>query len=258
MYKVLIAEDEDIIRKGLIFTTDWTKYNCIVADEAVNGSDALLKIRKLRPDIVITDVKMPYKDGIQMLEESIREYRYEAIIISGYGEFEYARSAMHLGVTDYLLKPVDMDTLGDTLKKTVDKIGKKEQVKQYMEKQNSEPLHNIFDSMALSRHKSKYVQYMMDSIKQHYNEKISISDLSEKMELSCTYLNSKFKEETNYTFNDFLNRYRILRAVSLLRQSNSKVYEVAEAVGFQDYKYFILVFKKYVGYSPTKFINSCK
>ena len=61
MYKVLIVEDEDIIRKGLIFTMDWTKYNCVVADEAVNGADALEKIRRIHPDIVITDVKMPFR-----------------------------------------------------------------------------------------------------------------------------------------------------------------------------------------------------
>ena len=258
MYKVLIAEDEDIIRKGLIFTMDWTKYNCIVADEAVNGADALVKIRRLRPDIVITDVKMPFKDGIQMLEESIGEFRYEAIIISGYSEFEYARSAIRLGVTDYLLKPVDMDSLGETLTKTVDKIGKKEKVEEYIDRQDSEPLRSVFDSIILSKHKSRYVQYMLDYIKQHFSEKISIADLSKEMNLSSTYLNTKFKEETNYTFNDFLNRYRILRAVDLLKQKEIKVYEVADCVGFQDYKYFISVFKKYVGYPPTKFINSCK
>lgn len=258
MYKVLIVEDEDIIRKGLIFTMDWTKYNCVVADEAVNGADALEKIRRIHPDIVITDVKMPFRDGIQLLEDSIGEYRYEAIILSGYGEFEYAQNAIRLGVTDYLLKPVDMDSLGKTLQKTVDKIEKKEKVEAYIERRDSEPVRTIFDSITLNKNKSRYVQYMLDYIKQHFKEKISISDLSEKMNLSSTYLNTKFKEETNYTFNDFLNRYRILRAIDLLKQDGIKVYEVADLVGFPDYKYFISVFKKYIGYPPTKFINSCK
>jgi two-component system, response regulator YesN len=97
---------------------------------------------------------------------------------------------------------------------------------------------------------------MLDYIKNHYKEKISIADLSAELNLSSTYLNMKFKEETNYTFNDFLNRYRILRSVELLKQGGMKVYEVAESVGFQDYKYFISVFKKYTGCAPIKFINT--
>jgi two-component system response regulator YesN len=70
------------------------------------------------------------------------------------------------------------------------------------------------------------------------------------------YLNSKFKEETNYTFNDFLNRYRILKAVELLKEGDLLIYEIAEQVGFQDYKYFSQVFKKYIGQPPTEFLNS--
>ena len=258
MYRVVIVEDEDIIRKGLMFTMDWTKYNCIVAAEAMNGVDGLKKIKQVSPNIVITDIKMPFKDGLQLLEESIQEYHYEAIIISGYGEFEYAKKAIRLGVTDYLLKPVDMDLLGETLRKAVEKIQQKEKVRQYAEKKELEPSNTLFRSVTLKGHYSRYVRVMLEYIKQHYGEKISISDLSETLEVSGTYLNLKFKEETYYTFNEFLNRYRILQSVELLKQQKMKIYEVADAVGFHDYKYFILVFKKYIGCSPTKFMNSCE
>lgn len=256
MYKVLIVEDEDIIRKGLIFTMDWTKYGCVVAGEAVNGADALVKMRTIHPDIVITDVKMPFKDGIQLLEESIGEFRYEAIIISGYNDFEYARSAIRLGVSDYLLKPVDMDSLGVTLKNTTEKIARKAKMKEYLDRHGPNGFSDSILPNLGSGGRSKYVQDMLDYIRRHFSEKISLSDMSDKMNLSSTYLNIKFKEETNYTFNDFLNRYRILRAVDLLRQEGAKIYEVADSVGFQDYKYFICVFKKYVGCSPTKFMRT--
>ena len=103
--------------------------------------------------------------------------------------------------------------------------------------------------------RNEQVQKLLDYIRLHYHEKISLSELSEAYGFSSTYLNTKFKQETNYTFNDFLNRYRILQATDLLRQNRLKVYEVAEAVGFQDYKYFNQVFKKYVGQAPGKFIN---
>lgn len=122
MYKILIVEDEDIIRKGLIFMMDWLKVNCVVAGEAADGEEGLKKIKEIRPDIVITDIKMPFKNGIQMLEESITLYGYEAIIISGYSEFEDVKKAITLNVTEYLLKPIDFIHLYQTIEKLTDKI----------------------------------------------------------------------------------------------------------------------------------------
>lgn len=253
MYKVLVVEDEDIIRKGLIFMVDWLKVNCVVAGEAADGEEGLEKIREIRPDIVITDVKMPCKDGLKMLEESIGQYEYEAIIISGYGEFEYAKKAISLHVTEYLLKPVDFDHLYQTLEKLTHKIEANRKVRQYMEALEHISTDKIIDSHSLETAKSKYTTRMVEYIKTCYRQKISINDLSEKYGISSTYLHTKFKKETNYTFNDFLNRYRVLQAVELLKQDKWKVYEIGEHVGFHDYKYFILVFKKYIGCSPGKF-----
>ena len=110
MYKVLLAEDEDIIRKGLMFTADWGAWNCLVAGEASDGEEGVEKIRQIKPDIVVADIRMPVKSGLKMLEETIGEYGYEAIILSGYSDFEYARQALRLGVTEYLLKPVDFNS----------------------------------------------------------------------------------------------------------------------------------------------------
>ena len=80
MDKVLLVEDEDIIRRGLLYAVDWLKEDCVVVGEAMDGIDGLKKIDTLRPDIVITDVKMPYLDGLGMLEQS-RDRGYEAIIL---------------------------------------------------------------------------------------------------------------------------------------------------------------------------------
>lgn len=93
---------------------------------------------------------------------------------------------------------------------------------------------------------------MLDYIKENYDKKISITDLSAKLYVSSTHLNSKFKQETGYTFHDYLNYYRIVKAVFLQKQGNLKLYEIAQSVGISDYKYFNKVYKKYVGYAPTK------
>mgnify|MGYP001041770937 FL=1 len=91
----------------------------------------------------------------------------------------------------------------------------------------------------------------MQCIRQHYAEHISLTDLSQQLNISCTHLNAKFKAETGYTFHDFLNYYRIRRAVELQKRGERKLYEIAELVGFSDYKYFNKVYKKYTGYSPN-------
>ena len=96
---------------------------------------------------------------------------------------------------------------------------------------------------------------MLRYILEHYAERISITDLSQKLNVSCTHLNAKFKAEVGYTFHDFLNYYRISRAMQLQKQGNLKMYEIAEMVGFSDYKYFNKVYKKYVGYPPNKSLS---
>jgi two-component system response regulator YesN len=255
MYKILIVEDEDTIRKGLIFMVDWLKVNCVVAAEASDGEEGLEKIKEICPDIVITDVKMPFKNGIQMLEESIALYGYEAIIISGYSEFEYAKKAITLNVTEYLLKPIDFGHLYQTIEKLTRKIEANQKLQKYMKSLDHKRTDPILDERLMQGFQNKYVGKMIEYIKTCYSQKISINDLSRKYGLTSTYLNTKFKKETSYTFNDFLNRYRVLQAVELLKQENMMVYEIAKAVGFQDYKYFIQVFKKYIGCSPSKFLQ---
>lgn len=257
MYNVLVVEDEDIIRKGLIYMVDWLKVNCIVVGEAKDGKDGINKIKELKPDIVITDVKMPYMDGIEMLEETISEYDYEAIIISGYSEFEYAQKAIKLNVMEYLLKPIDFEYLYKTIGKLTEKIQSKNKIKQIMEKVNTKNSSDVLDISYYENQtfKTRYVKKMINFIQTKYKHKILLEDLSKEINVSSAYLNTKFKEETSYTFNDFLNRYRILQSMKLLRQGNLKIYEVAEQVGFKDYKYFIEVFKKYVGYPPSKFMD---
>lgn len=257
MYKILVVEDEDIIRKGLIYMVDWLKVNCVIAGEASDGKEGIEKIKEIKPDIVITDIKMPYKDGIEMLEETIFEHEYETIIISGYSEFEYAKKAIKLNVTEYLLKPIDFEYLYETIEKLTEKIQSKNKIKEVMNKFSNMQSSEVLDIGYYEKQtfKTKYVRKMIKFIETKYNCKISLEDLSKEINVSSAYLNTKFKEETSYTFNDFLNRYRILQSIALLKQENLKIYEIAEEVGFKDYKYFIEVFKKYIGYSPSKFLD---
>lgn len=244
MLKVLLVEDEDIIRRGLEFQMDWTEVNCVVAGEAATGQEGLRQIELLRPDVVITDIRMPDMDGLEMLKQGRKICPFSAIIISGFGEFQYAQQAIHLGVVEYLLKPVDIGQL----KTCLIAIGQGQE-----HRRGSQPV--LFSAppevWENRQGRNKYVAIMLDYIKAHYAEHISLTDLSQELNISCTHLNAKFKEETGYTFHNFLNEYRIRKAVELQQEGNIKLYEIAEMVGFSDYKYFNRVFKKYTGYSPN-------
>lgn len=249
MLKVLLVEDEDLIRRGLRFQMDWTAAGCVVAGEAGSGEEGLEKIKALRPDVVVTDVRMRDMDGLEMLERGLELCPFDAIVVSGYGEFDYAQQAIRLGVVEYLLKPVDFNDLQRCIQKIVARRQRDSQGQS--QGQPGEPLLKIDPGAVTNRYAAEMLQYILE----HYAERISITDLSQKLNVSCTHLNAKFKAEVGYTFHDFLNHYRISRAVELQKQGNLKLYEIAEMVGFSDYKYFNKVYKKYVGYPPNKSLS---
>jgi two-component system response regulator YesN len=254
MFKVLIVEDEEMIRKGLRYTFDWLKADCIVVDEASNGEDGLVKIKQLQPDIVITDVNMPLLDGITMIERSLEEVICSYIIISGYDEFRLAKKAIHLGVSEYLLKPLDQQQLLEALERAKSQVDLKK--KYEIIKNNSvEVTEEVLNANMMNGYSkaSKYVAKMIEYVQENYAEKISINDLVKQLGISSTYLNQKFKSETSYTFNDFLIRYRIQQAMNQLKSGEGKVYMIASDVGFKDYKYFTSIFKKYVNCTPSQF-----
>ena len=137
MYKVLIADDEKIIREGLISAIPWEALSMELCASAENGKEALEKAEALRPDLIITDIRMPFLSGLEFVEALLAGApKCRIVIISGFEEFEYARTALRLGVSEYLLKPVDLEVL----KKTLLRI-KNELDQQNLRDRNLEKLH---------------------------------------------------------------------------------------------------------------------
>lgn len=258
MYKVLLAEDEDMIRNGIRYSTDWLNYDCVVVGEAANGQEGLDRIRELKPDIVVTDINMPIMDGITMIEEGLKLHTFSSVIISGYDEFRLAKRAIHLGVSDFLVKPLEEEQLIKALESAKSKV---ELMLKY-EKIASRPEENATEllSAEILDHQlktSKHVAKMIEYVRENYGRKISIHHLVDRLGVSASYLNQKFKSETSYTFNEFLNRYRIHKAMEMLKAGDGKVYTIASDVGFSDYKYFISIFKKYANCTPSQYQEYC-
>ena len=139
MIKVFLVEDETIIREGLREIIPWQQYGFTLVGDAGDGEQALPMIRELRPDVLITDIKMPFMDGLALSNLVSREFPNTKIItISGYDDFEYARPAIRIGVEQYLPKPITKAMLIKTLSEVQEKIQSEREQEHYLEKFRSE------------------------------------------------------------------------------------------------------------------------
>ena len=135
MVKVFLVEDEAIIRHGIRDNIDWASHGFEFAGEAGDGEYAYPLILKAQPDILVTDIKMPFMDGLE-LSRLVKKTlpRTRIIVLSGYNEFEYAKEAIKIGISDYLLKPVSSAGLIDALKKAADEIREEREKSKLLER----------------------------------------------------------------------------------------------------------------------------
>jgi two-component system, response regulator YesN len=125
MHTVMLVDDEMFVRKGLRNLIDWESLGYAVIDEADNGEDALTLIKSKKPDLVITDIRMPVLDGLELIGQTLKLHPDTSfIIISGYNDFSYAQQAVRYGIHDFILKPIDEEELTETLKRLSSKIAR--------------------------------------------------------------------------------------------------------------------------------------
>lgn len=259
MIRVVIVEDERILRKGLVLSIDWEALGCAVVGEGDNGRKGLEIILQEKPDVVITDIKMPVMDGLEMLRLAREQYSFHSIVLTGFSEFDYAKQAITLGVDDYLLKPVDETELSALMTHLADTIRQERRnesiLKQVRQKPGAEQTGAAVEQ-ADTGVKNYYVAQALEQIKSRYNQKLSLDMLAKQLGVSASYLSQKFKEATGFTFLDFLNQYRLRKAIQLLSTGKYRIVEVSEAVGFTNYKHFHAVFKKYTDLTPSEFLKN--
>jgi two component transcriptional regulator len=234
--KVLIADDEPMIREGLRDMLMSFELNLKVVGEAKNGLEALGLSKTLEPDIILADICMPKLSGldfIKQLKQGVKK-QSDIIIISGFNEFEYARQAISLGVNDYLLKPVKEEELKASIKKCRPDI---------LEMSEGQIEQNI-----------GFTDECLELLKESYqNKDISLKTIAFRLSINPDYLSHKLKEETGFTFKEWLTKLRIKRASELLEMRKYTVYEVADMVGYSNQHYFSTVFKQYTGKSPKNY-----
>ncbi|MBP5198889.1 MAG: response regulator [Lachnospiraceae bacterium] len=257
MYRVVIIDDEPIIVEGLSRSIKWDKYNCEIVGSAYNGLEGLELVEEKKPDIVFSDIRMPNMDGLSMIA-SIKSAHpnTEVTILTGFQDFEYARSAIKLGVTRFLVKPSKMDELNEAVEsmvKNLDEIYKdgKKSVDEIPEGEDDDKAVDNEASSFLVNNALKYME-------EHYTEKLKLQDVAEHVYVSQWHLSKLLNRYKEQSFSDILNNIRIEKAKELLKDPALRIGDVAEMVGFLDMAHFSRVFKRQTGQSANEYRNTIK
>ena len=234
--RVLLVDDEIMIREGFKRLFDWQAHGCEVVGEAADGVQALSQIEQLQPDIVIMDINIPIMNGLKVIQIArMRNENIAFVIVSGYDDFSYCREALKLQITDYLLKPVDYEEFGaciDHLRISLFERGA---------------------ARTDEQEEGRTILQLTRYLQEHLQEEISLNLLADTFHLSAAYISQLFKSEIGVNFLSYLTNIRMERAKKLLVSTDLPIAEVAEKSGYADYRVFAKAFKKAEGATPSQY-----
>ncbi len=247
MYKVVLVDDEPIIVEGLCRSVAWERWNCKVVATAHDGLEGKKIIEAVNPDIVFMDICMPEMNGLAMIAAINSEFPdLEVSVLTGFRDFEYAREAIRLGVTRFLLKPSNMDELEEAINIMCENLKKKGITGE------EEPEAEEKEERASS---SFIVKNALNYIEENYTQKLTLGEVAEKTYVSQWHLSKLLNRHTGQSFSDILNHVRIEHAKELLKDPALRIGEISEQVGFLDMAHFSRVFKKQEGVSANEYRN---
>lgn len=257
MYRLLIVDDEEDIRRGMANSVPWETWGFQVCAQAENGKAAIDIIHKEPVDAVITDIRMPVMDGVELMRY-LRENAPSiyVVVLSGYSDFAYMQEAIRNGAAEYLLKPTDIDefeTVFRRLKKRMDEAHARDSRYQAMLEEYQ--LHRpAAQNQNVPQGSSPLADAIRDIVDKEYMScDMSLDYVAERLGKSTAYISRTFKEKTGTNFIDYLTKIRLTKAKELLKNPKYKVWEIGEQVGYNDPSNFIRSFKKSYGVSPNDF-----
>ena len=234
--RVLLVDDEIMIREGFKKLFDWEAHECVVVGEAADGMEAITKIDEEQPDIVIMDINIPIINGLKVIQLSRVKYPSMAfVIVSGYDDFSYCREALRLQITDYILKPVNYEKFGSC----IDQL----KISLYNNEVKEKPVVK----------KERVITGITKYMQEHLSEDVSLHILSEEFHLNSQYISQLFKNEIGLNFLTYLTNIRMEHAKKLLLSTSLSIAEVSEQSGYGDYRVFTKVFKKSEGITPSQY-----
>ncbi|MBB6734501.1 response regulator transcription factor [Cohnella zeiphila] len=254
MYTLLIVEDEELVRTGIRRLVPFEEFGITTILEAGNGEEGLRLFLAHQPDLVLLDINIPKLSGLELAAKA-KESRtgVKIAVITGYDYYDYAVTALKLGIDDYVLKPVSRGDVYEVLRKLVDKLR--------AERQQSELRLLVGEMMSArgnpdeSDAKTAIAQSIEDNIG---NPEFNLTALAERQGFSPGYMSVLFKRLFNVAFQDYVLSVRLERAKLQLLMTDMKMYEISAALGFDNPNYFSAAFKRKFGLSPLQYRERTK
>ncbi|TVY07999.1 response regulator transcription factor [Paenibacillus cremeus] len=249
MYKLLIVDDEEEVRRGISDYFPWHEIGFEIVHQADNGKAALEYIVNHPVDAVLCDVQMPIMTGIA-LAENIRALnrQLKVVFLSAYRQFEYAQKALEFGVKNYIVKPVKYTELVHVFN----------QIKEELDKEYAKPALELQASIQKPpepiSHHDKIILVVKRYIQDHYKD-VTLESAAGQAHMNPHYFSKFFKGKTGQNFYDYVIEVRMKKAAELLEDINLKTYDVSEQVGYTNPKNFSRVFRSYYNLTPTQYRN---
>ena len=237
MYSVYIVDDEALVVDDLVNSIPWLDHGFVVVGCSTNPQHAFTEIVEKKPDAVFCDLRMPVWDGIALIRRlKDAGVAAEYFMLSAFADFETSRDFFLMDGFDYLRKPLDGDTAALVLEKLSRRLA---------EKHNQSPSVHFVPSQ--SKNFDGLVAYVMD----HFDEKITLRDLSHRFNISPTYICNLFAKHYGSTLTVFITSLRMAESSRLIRETDTPLKVVAELSGYTSYHHFCRVFKTHFGMPPS-------
>ncbi|WP_256761933.1 response regulator [Cohnella sp. WQ 127256] len=251
MWKVLLVEDEIFVRESVKEIIRWEDMGFILVGEAGNGMEALEKIRQDPPDLVLCDIVMPQMDGIELLKETRKAgIASKFVMLTCMGDFESMRQAMEFGASNYILKlSMSVKDLRETLTKISAELSAVSDSSTVTVQERS----SRGSGSVLDRITHPEVNMIIKYIEQNYDQDITLKSLSRYVMMGENYVSALFKKKTGETLIHYLHRIRVAKAIDYLMSTDLPVNRIGQNVGFMNDNYFIKIFKRVTGTTPSQY-----
>jgi len=262
--RVVVVEDQHELCNVLAKRISKLNDDSVIVGKAYNGRDGLKIIRETLPDAAFIDIRMPYLDGLQLIEQLSKEEKLhtKCIILSAYSDFSYTQRSIRSGAFDYLLKPISNNMLEEVLERIAadmhESRGNNTPQGTAVSEMPSFPLHQFagkqLNLMILDKQiTDELVINVLRIIETEYMHPISLRRLADRLHVSESHLCRVFSKKAGMNLILFLNSFRISLAQMLIDDTNLKIGDIAKMTGFGNSTYFARLFRKHMSLSASEY-----